>query len=228
MKTIEEIRSEIQRIAEHIGAGDYPEKGDFKCIESVPACGDEVMPGGRGTRDVDVSRIRVDADGYHVFSRERGSEDESRVTQDFDELMYWSFEEAINCIASDDVYQNHFYDRGQDPLRLTHRRQVGMFAVISAACAHRRMAEIVRLLERSPYDDNRAERVDRYRELTFQGLSREAAWQAAEQQSPPIQPTQIFPPVLRLIPTSLPAGSPPPAPPNSAPPPNGKPPSPKH
>ena len=195
LKTLSEIESEINRIAILLGANEPPDgKESTWWWDSIPVCGNIQAPGYRGTGDTGVARILVEQDGYHLFGRDRGAEYSLMVTEDFETLLFFSFEDVIHYMATNHAYATNNSWPGLTPqqawYRRTYAREVDLYALISPALAQRHIAKFPAHMQQFLHDDNRTARVNRFREKLAIGPSRAYAWEAAHAQFPHIEITQ--------------------------------------
>ncbi len=181
MKTIEEIKAEIDRVAAvlDVEASLYPDYAPV-CAGLEPPGYDDMSDG----RD----RISVDADGYHYEARRA---DRRWHSTDFDDVLDWAFSDAIHELTL--RYEREHRVPGQAIGRLQNQKRIELFALVSPGCLKRCVDEIYKNVQRFSFDDDERVRVYRYRELVDQGLSREAAWQAAVEAFPPTEFTTAYP-----------------------------------
>jgi hypothetical protein len=135
MKTLTEIKTEVDRRAALIGAGGH---------YGLPTYG--------YSEDLARPHIEVDSRGYHFIVVERGQEVSRATTQDLDELLYQVFQTVTHTLASD--YESRHRIKGQDSRGLLFQRQVEILSRLSARWAEREAEEHRRILAHHPFDDN--------------------------------------------------------------------------
>jgi hypothetical protein len=133
MKTLDELRSIIEVLAERIHAPKdslptyvHPREGAYPCIEIIDQ-------------------------GYHYFAMERGQLMIDRFTEDEDELLYWVFRSITFEIALD--YEHKHRRPFVDFRRLMFAKNIELFGVLSKDWENRYRAEIVEILRKNPYED---------------------------------------------------------------------------
>lgn len=141
MKSLSEIKAEVTRLAQVLGASS----------NGLPTYGH--------TRDSAYPHIEVDDDHYHYVIVERGQELERKSTSDFDELLYWIFADTTHSLAFAYELKNRLED--QDCRRIAFPKQVELLRLISPQMAARRANEIEEILARAPYDDEPTKAVNR-------------------------------------------------------------------
>jgi hypothetical protein len=141
MKLLAEIKDEVTRLAQVLGASgnDLPTYGH--------------------TRDSAHPHIEVDDQSYHYVIVERGQELERKSTSDFDELLYWVFEDTTHNLAFAYELKNRIED--QDCRRIAFPKQVELLGLISPHMAARQANEIEKILAVAPYDDEPTRAVNR-------------------------------------------------------------------
>lgn len=143
MKTLNEIKTDVELLARLIGAtpNDLPSYGK--------------------TRDFAYPHIEVDNLKYHYVVVERGQELDRKSTNDFDELLYWVFSNATHNLAFAYELNNRIED--QDCRRIAFPKQVELLGLISPVLAARKDIEISEILRKVPYDDEPTKVVNRMR-----------------------------------------------------------------
>ncbi len=133
MKSLHEIKVEVSRIAQVLGAS----------TSDLPTYGH--------TRDYAHPHIEVDNEQYHYVIVERGQELDRKSTSDFDELLYWIFADATHSMAFAYELKNRVED--QDCRRTAFPKQVELLGLMSPQMAARRAKEIESILVSAPYND---------------------------------------------------------------------------
>jgi hypothetical protein len=156
MKSLAEIKSEVDRRAALIGAaGQY----------SLPTYGH--------SEDGARPHIEVDSRGYHFVVEERGQELSRITTHDLDELLYRIFQCVTSHLAA--AYELAHRVETQDCRSLAFQRQVELLSQLSPSWAEREADEHQRILRAHPLDDQVAARVR---------LSAQIGWKRACEQYP--------------------------------------------
>lgn len=143
MKKLNEIKAEVTLLAKLIGAS----------TNDLPTYG--------RTRDFGYPHIEVNELGYHYVVVERGQELERKTTNDYDELLYWIFEDATHNLAF--AYELKSRIEDQDCRRIAFPKQIELMTRISSKMAARLREEIAEVLRRAPYDDEPTKAVNRMR-----------------------------------------------------------------
>jgi hypothetical protein len=165
MKSLTEIKEEVDRLAEIIGATEH---------RSLPTYG--------YTRDAGYSHVEIDLRGYHLVTVEHGEELERFTTNDLDDLLYHIFADVTRDLA--DSYElTHRIER-QDNRRILFWKQVELLSRLSAGWAQRQANEQEQILRESPFDDYSNIRVTLTKELRYAGNASETAWQMACERYP--------------------------------------------
>jgi hypothetical protein len=133
VKTLAEIKSELDRRAALIGASE----------PSLPTYG----------RTVDFGRphIEVDSRAYHWVVVERGEEQTRFTTPKFDELLYRVFKSVTFDVAC--AHELAHRVESQDSRRLMFQRQVELLGRLSESWALREAQDHDRILREHPFDD---------------------------------------------------------------------------
>lgn len=113
---------------------------------------------------------------------ERGLEQSRYTTQEFDELLYRTFEVVTSDLAF--AFELSRRVETQDCRRLAFREQIKLLSVLSKTWAQRRAQEHERILQRHPFDDMSGVRARLGRELRESGVSPDKAWQMACERHP--------------------------------------------
>ena len=134
MKTLTEIKAEVDRRAALIGAvGRY----------SLPTYG--------YTEDGGRPHIEADSRGYHFVVVERGQEQSRFTTRDLDELLYRIFQSVTSDLAF--AYELAHRVETQDCRRLAFQWQVELLSQLSPNWGQREAVEHQRILREHPFDD---------------------------------------------------------------------------
>lgn len=134
MKTLEEVKVEVDKNASLIGATGY----------NLPTYG--------YSEDLARPHIEVDHRGYHYVVVERGQERSRKTTHDFDELLYWIFDH-ITFVLSCDYELNHRVTN-QDSRRILFSKQIELLNRLSPYWAQLELREHQSILLKYPYSDN--------------------------------------------------------------------------
>jgi len=156
MKTLPEIKAEIDRKAALIGAVGH---------HSLPTYGH--------TEDGARPHIEMDSGGYHFVVVERGQEQSRVTTGDLDELLYCIFQSVTSDLAY--AYELAHRVETQDCRRLAFQRQVELLSQLSPNWGQREAAEHQRILREHPFDDQSVIRAR---------LSEQVGWKKACEQYP--------------------------------------------
>jgi len=155
MKSLTEIKNEVSRLAERIGA---------------PA---KIWPTYGKSEDFARPHIEVDSRGYHYVVVERGEEFQRITTQDLDELLCKIFQNITFSLACD--YELAHRVENQDCRRSVFRHQIELLSKISLAWAERESERQEEVLRQHPFDDNSDARVR---------LSKQVGWKMACERFP--------------------------------------------
>jgi hypothetical protein len=156
MKSLAEIKSEVDRRAALIGAAGH---------HSLPTYGH--------TEDGARPHIEVDSRAYHYVVVERGQELSRFTTHDVDELLYRIFQSVTSDLAF--TYELAHRVEAQDCRRLAFQRQVELLSQLSPSWGERDADEHQRILRTHPFDDQAAVRAR---------LSAQIGWKRACEQYP--------------------------------------------
>ena len=156
MKTLTEIKSEVDRKAALIGAAGH---------HSLPTYGH--------TEDGARPHIESDSRDYHFVVVERGQEQSRLTTDDLDKLLYRIFQSVTSNLSF--AYELAHRVETQDCLRLAFQRQVELLSQLSPTWGKREAAEHQRILRQHPFDDQSAVRAR---------LSAQVGWKRACEQYP--------------------------------------------
>ena len=143
MKSLSEIKAEVTRLAQVLGASD----------NDLPTYGH--------TRDYAYPHIEVDEEHYHYVIVERGQELERNSTTDFEELLYWIFADTTHSLAFAYELKNRVEDH--DCRRIAFPKQIELLGLISPHMAARCTKEIEQILASTPYNDEPTKAVNRMR-----------------------------------------------------------------
>ena len=156
MKSIADIKVEVDKLAAIIGASGY---------HALPTYG--------RTEDFARPHIEVDSRGYHLVVIERGQELERFTTHELDDLLYHIFQSVTFSLAMD--YELAHRIETQDCRRIGFQKQVELLAQLSQRWADREAAEHKRILQEHPFDDQSAIRAR---------LSSQVGWKKACEKYP--------------------------------------------
>jgi hypothetical protein len=92
---------------------------------------------------------------------ERGEERSRRMSDSYDELLYWIFKDVTHSLAFSYELQNRVED--QDCRRIAFSKQVELMKQLGQEMGERLEAEIADILRRAPYDDARTRIANRIR-----------------------------------------------------------------
>ncbi|HTD67454.1 MAG TPA: Imm63 family immunity protein [Candidatus Limnocylindria bacterium] len=165
MKSLTEIKTEVDGLAIMIGATDH---------HSLPTYG--------RTEDGARPHIEVDARGYHFVVVERGQEQSRFTTQDLDDLLYKIFQTVTFSLACE--YELAHRVETLDCRRMGFQRQVELLSQLSERWGKRETEEHERILEEHPFDDCSGVRATLTRELRAEGHAPATAWQKACERFP--------------------------------------------
>jgi hypothetical protein len=156
MKSLAEIKSEVDRRAALIGA-----------------TGHHALPTYGHTEDGARPHIEVDSRGYDFVVVERGQELERFTTFDLDDVLYRVFRAVTFSLAID--YELAHRVETQDCRRIGFQKQEELLAQLSHHWADREANEHQRILREHPFDDQSAIRAR---------LSAQVGWERACEQYP--------------------------------------------
>ena len=156
MKSLAEIKSEVDRRAALIGAGGHP---------ALPTYGQ--------TEDGARPHIEVDSRGYQFVVVERGQERSRFTTHDLDELLYRIFQSVTFDLAVS--YELAHRVETQDSRRVVFKREVELLTQLSPVWGERERTEHQCILSKHPFDDH---------SVTRARLSAQVGWQRACEQYP--------------------------------------------
>ena len=165
MKSLAEIKIEVDRLAETIGATAH---------STLPTYG--------YTEDFARPHIEVDSRGYHLVVVERGQEQGRFTTADLDDLLFHIFRSVTFTLAFD--YELAHRIETLDCRRLGFQRQIELLALLSKGWAANESEEHERILRKHPFDDCSGIRADLTRQLRLAGHAPETAWQMACERYP--------------------------------------------
>jgi hypothetical protein len=133
MLTLPQLKSEVDRLAEKIGASGY----------TLPTYG--------RTEDGARPHIESDSRGYHYVVVERGQELSRFTTVELDNLLYRVFADVTFDLACE--YELAHRIESQDSRRLMFQRQIDLLRTLSHEWVERQSQEHDRILRANPYDD---------------------------------------------------------------------------
>jgi hypothetical protein len=164
MLSLEEIESEITRLARRIGASD------------------DVLPTFGFSEQSGRPHIEVDESGYQYVVTERGQEFERLTTHDLDELLYHVFQDVTSTLALD--YELKHRVERRDGRRIAFQQQIELLSALSPEWAKRRRLEHTQILRDRPFDDDASVRATLTKELRDQGHTPEDARRLARNKYP--------------------------------------------
>jgi len=162
--TLAEIKSEVDTMADKIGASGY------------------ILPTYGHTEDGARPHIEVDVRGYHFVVVERGRELRRITTNVLNDLLYAVFEGVTSILAYD--YELMHRQENEDPRRMMFSRLIHLLAVLSPEWAERQTQYVETILRQYPFDDDALTRVRLSRSCSDQGHSDAFAWKKACEQYP--------------------------------------------
>jgi hypothetical protein len=155
MKTIVEIKSEIDRLAAVIGASGHD------------------LPTYKHSADAGRPHIEVADYSYHYVIEERGQEISRFTTTDLDELLFQTFRDTTFRLACNFEVKHRV--EMQDCRRIMFDHQVHLLSLLSPAWAAREAGEHKKILADSPFDDFAGFYASRIAENVASGHSYESA-----------------------------------------------------
>lgn len=132
-KTVEKIKLELEEMA--------------KVINAPQA----YLPTYHWSEGSGRPHIEVRDDGYHFVVSERGHESQRKVTQDLDDILYWSISGATFSVAGQYELNHRIPD--QDFRRLLFQKDLELLEKVNKEFAFKRKTEIDQILEKQPYND---------------------------------------------------------------------------
>lgn len=157
--SLDEIKSEIDRLAAQIGAPD------------------NLLPTYRYSIDGAHPHIDVDLNGYHYVVVERGQEISHVTTHNLDELLFQVFKDITFELAC--AYELKHRVQHQDFRRLLFQYQIELLSMLSPKWSEIENQEHEGILQDHPYDDHSSIRANLSETLRKQGFSPELAWKKA-------------------------------------------------
>jgi hypothetical protein len=143
VKTLRDIEADVAALARRIG-GSEPD---------LPTYGI--------SQDFGRPHIEVEQGFYCYVVMERGQELERRLTDDYDELLYWIFRDATHSLAFAYELRNRVED--QDCRRIAFPKQIELMEQIGSTLGERLERDITDILRCAPYDDEPTKAVNRMR-----------------------------------------------------------------
>lgn len=139
LRSIDEIRIEVERICEMIGAS---------------TCHYTHITYDKPSQ-IAIPFVKVDKDGYHYIVMERGRELKHVVTLDFQELLYLIFSGITFSMALDYIsdYKLAERTRGMEQRRFLFMKQLELLRTIDPNFEKKRRLEIMKKLEEYPFAD---------------------------------------------------------------------------
>ncbi len=132
MKTLSEIKAEVDRLAKIIEAGP-----DLNLTY--------------GHREDEVPNVEVDERGYHLVVIERGQVQSWFITRDLDDLLYHIFKNVTSGVAMG--YELVHRIETQDGRRLAFPKRVELLSQLSQNWGRRGAQEQKEILQEHPFDD---------------------------------------------------------------------------
>jgi hypothetical protein len=132
--SLDEIRSEIHRLAAQIGAPD------------------DLLPTYGYSLDGAHPHVEVDSPGYHYVVVERGQEITRVTTDELDRLLYHVFEGVTFALACQ--YELKHRVKHQDFRRLMFYHQIELLSTLSPKWAEIESQDHERILRQHPYADS--------------------------------------------------------------------------
>jgi hypothetical protein len=106
----------------------------------------------RTTRQDDGGgHLEIVDERFHYVFTERGMENERRVTESEDEILYWLASDAVLSEAS--TFEVHHRVPGQSFRRLLFAKAIELMNLMNPAWGDRKRAEIDAILSKHPFDD---------------------------------------------------------------------------
>jgi hypothetical protein len=143
MKTLREIETDVAALAQRVGA----------TSQDLPTYGISA--------DFARPHIELGSGLYHYVVVERGEELQRRLTDSYDELLYWIFRDVTHSLAFSYERRNRVED--QDCRRIAFPKQVEMIKQIGSTMSERLEQDIADILRRAPYDDEPTKALNRMR-----------------------------------------------------------------
>ena len=88
---------------------------------------------------------------YHYVRTERGAENERRISENEDELLFWLFSDFVFDLACKYELENRV--PGQDFRRLLFSKRIELMGTIKPEWAERTSNDIQEILAKHPYSD---------------------------------------------------------------------------
>jgi len=164
MLTLPEIKSEIDRLANKIGAAGY----------DLPTYGH--------TEDGARPHIESDSRGYHFVVVERGQELRRVTTPDLDELLETIFLGVTSSVSF--RYELAHRVEAQDCRRIAFQHQIELLSLLSPSWAERESKRHNEILRKHPFDDCSSVHATLCKDYRDKGQSPDAAWRKACEQYP--------------------------------------------
>ena len=165
MKTLAEIKTEVDRLAAKIGVSEHPTLPTYGYSEGTAR-----------------AHIEVDKRGYHYVVVERLTESERLTTFDLDAVLYRVFRSVTFHLSC--AYELVHRVETQDGRRMNFQHQVELLSQLSKSWGERQAQEQQRILRDHPFDDSSSARLTSAAKLMEAGHSYETAWQMAERLHP--------------------------------------------
>jgi Immunity protein 63 len=160
MKTLADVKIEVDRLAAMIGASGH---------DSVPTYGHSA--------DFGRPHIEVDWRGYHFVVVDLGREQSRFTTINLDDVLDLVFRDVVFSLASD--YELAHRIETQDCRRMMFQRQIDLLLQLDGRWAERQAEEHRRILRKHPFDDDSSVRFALSTKLRAEGHSSQTAWQMA-------------------------------------------------
>ncbi|MBN8417727.1 MAG: hypothetical protein J0L73_02280 [Verrucomicrobia bacterium] len=165
MKSLEQIKSEVDRMAAVIEASNYA---------GLPTYG--------VSKDAAHPHIEVDSTSYHWVVVERGHEQDRFTTTELDALLERVFTTVTFELAT--AYELAHRSGPIDCRRLIFQRQIELLSMLSPRWAQTESEKHAHILGAHPMDDLSGVRASLTRELRESGHAPEVAWQMALKRYP--------------------------------------------
>jgi hypothetical protein len=135
MKSLQDIESDVARLARCIGAS----------LHDLPTYG--------FSRDGAHPHVELDAALYH-YVVVRGQEVTRRSSANYDDLLYWIFGSVTHDVAF--FYEFNHRVEDQDCRRIAFAKQIELMKQLGPEMGRRIEADMADILRRAPYDDEPA------------------------------------------------------------------------
>jgi hypothetical protein len=133
LKMLKEIEADVTRLAKRISATS------------------DQLPTYNISRDMGYRHIEIENQKYQYVGKKRGLEIHRTSTNDYDELLYWVFQDATHSIAFNYELKHRIED--QDCRKIAFPRQIELMHKINPKMGILFEHSIAEILSRAPYDD---------------------------------------------------------------------------